>query len=53
MKWTLNYDTGDYEWMDKNGYSYDTGEYSYNFDKSPFEEEERSSSSLWDDEDDN
>ena len=31
---------------------FDTGEYSYNFDKSPFEEEERSSSSLWDDEDD-
>ena len=31
MKYTLNYDTGDYEWMDKSGYSYDTGEYSYNF----------------------
>ena len=32
--------------MDKNGYSYDTGDFSFNFDKSPFEEEERRSRSL-------
>lgn len=52
MKWTFNYETGDYEWMDKNGYSYDTGDFSFNFDKRPFEEEERRNRSLWDDDED-
>ncbi len=44
-KYCLNYDTGDYEWIDKNGYSIDRGEYVYNWDDSEYrreaEEEER------------
>jgi len=25
-KWCMNYDSGDYEWIDENGYSWDQGE---------------------------
>ena len=33
-KWCMNYDSGDYEWIDENGYSWDQGEYVYNYDRS-------------------
>ena len=42
-KYCYNYDTGEYEYIDKNGYSYDQGEYVYNWDDSEYkraEEEE-------------
>ena len=42
-KWCLNYDSGEYENIDKDGYSIDRGEYIYNWDDSEYrrEEEER------------
>ena len=42
-KWCLNYDSGEYEYIDTDGYSIDRGEYVYNWDDSEYhrEEEER------------
>ncbi len=42
-KYCLNYESGDYEWIDENGYSIDQGEYVYSWDDSEYrrEEEER------------
>lgn len=42
-KWCINYDSGDYEYIDENGYSIDRGEYVYNWDDSEYrrEKEER------------
>ena len=42
-KWCLNYDSGEYEYIDKDGYSIARGEYIYNWDDSEYrrEEEER------------
>ena len=43
-KWAFNYDSGEYEYIDRNGFSYDRGEYVYNWDDSEYrreEEEER------------
>ena len=42
-KWCLNYDSGDYEEIDRDGFSYDRGEYVWNWDDSEYrrEEEER------------
>ena len=39
-KYCFNYDTGEYEYIDKNGYSYDQGEYVYNWDDSEYKREE-------------
>ncbi|MDE6798590.1 MAG: hypothetical protein K2J36_11370 [Ruminococcus sp.] len=43
--WKLcyNYETGEYECIDENGYSYTQGQYVYNWDNSEYrrEEEER------------
>ncbi len=54
MKWCLNYDSGEYEWIDEDGFSWDQGEYVYNWDDSEYkrEEAERSRKSLWDDDED-
>ena len=46
VKWCYNYDSGEYEYIDKDGYSIDRGEYVYNWDDSEYrcereEEEER------------
>ena len=61
-KWCLNYESGDYEYIDRDGFSWDRGEYVYNWDNSEYrreeeerrEEERRRSSlrSLFDDDDD-
>ncbi len=61
-KWCLNYESGDYEYIDRDGFSWDRGEYVYNWDDSEYrreeeehrEEERRRSSlrSLFDDDDD-
>lgn len=53
-KWCFNYDSGEYEYTDRNGFSIDQGEFVYNWDDSEYrrEEEERNNRNLWDDEDD-
>ena len=56
-KYCMKYDSGDYEYIDENGFSWDCGEYVYNWDDSEYrrerEEEARSSysygCSLWND----
>lgn len=42
-KWCMNYETGEYEEIDEDGYSISRGEYTYNWDDSEYrrEEEER------------
>lgn len=43
-KWCLNYESGEYEDIDKDGYSYTQGGYVFNWDDSDYrreEEEER------------
>ena len=39
-KWCYNYDSGEYEWIDENGYSWDQGEFVYNWDRSVYEEDD-------------
>lgn len=39
-KWCFNYETGDYEYIDRDGFSYATGEYTYNWDDSEYRREE-------------
>ena len=45
-KYCFNYESGEYEYIDRNGFSWDRGEYVYNWDNSEYrreeEEEERS-----------
>lgn len=33
-KWCLNYESGEYEYIDRDGYSWDRGGYVYNWDDS-------------------
>ena len=45
-KWCYNYDSDEYEYIERDGYSIDRGEYVYNWDDSEYrceekEEEER------------
>lgn len=35
-KYCYNYESGEYEWIEKNGYSWDQGEYVFNWDRSPY-----------------
>ena len=39
-KWCFNYDTGDYEDIDRDGYSYTSGGYTFNWDDSEYRREE-------------
>ena len=39
-KWCYNYESGDYEYIDRDGFSWDRGEYVYNWDDSEYREEE-------------
>ena len=49
----FNYDSGEYEDIDRDGYSWSRGEYIYNWDDSEYRrEEEEHRNSLFDDEDD-
>ena len=51
-KWCLNYESGEYEDIDKDGYSRTRGEYVFNWDDSEYRrEEEEEERHLWDDED--
>ena len=38
-KWCLNYETGNYEFIDRNGFSETTGEYTFNWDDSEYRRE--------------
>lgn len=42
-KWCFNYDSGEYEYIGKDGFSVDRGEYVFNWDDSEYlsEEEEK------------
>ena len=55
-KWCCNYDSGEYEYIDKDGFSIDRGEYVYNWDDSEYrrerEEEEEEERRRQEDEDD-
>ena len=39
-KWCFNYDSGEYEYIDEDGFSIDCGEYVYNWDDSEYRREE-------------
>lgn len=39
-KWCFNYDSGEYEDIDSDGYSWTQGEYVYNWDDSEYRREE-------------
>ena len=39
-KWCMNYESGEYEYIDADGYSHDRGEYVYNWDDSEYRREE-------------
>ena len=39
-KWCYNYDSGEYEHIERNGFSIDRGEYVYNWDDSEYLQEE-------------
>ncbi len=54
-KWCFNYDSGEYEGIDEDGYSWTQGEYANNWDDSEYrreEEEEKEGQRRLDDEDD-
>ena len=40
-KWCFNYESGEYEHIDKDGYSINRGEYVYNWDDSKYRREEK------------
>lgn len=35
----MNYDSGEYEWIDEDGYSWDQGKYVYSWDDSDYRNE--------------
>ncbi len=39
-KWCFNYDSGEYEYIERDGFSIDQGEYVYNWDDSEYRREE-------------
>ena len=39
-KWCYNYDSGEYEYITRDGYSIGRGEYVYNWDDSEYRQEE-------------
>lgn len=52
-KWCFNYESGEYEYIEKDGFSIDRGEYVCNWDDSQYcREEEECRNSLFDGEDD-
>ena len=51
-KWCYNYDSGEYEDIDKDGFSWSQGEFVYNWDDSEYRrEEEEDAKRLWEDDD--
>ena len=51
-KWCFNYDSGEYENIEKNGFSVDRGEYVYNWDNSEYQREDEEEQRRQDNEDD-
>ena len=53
-KWCLNYESGEYEYIDRDGYSESRGEFVHNWDDSEYcrEEEEEEDRRKRDDEED-
>ena len=52
-KWCFNYDSGEYEDIDEDGFSWTQGEYVYNWDDSEYRrEEEEEEQRRFDDEED-
>ncbi len=51
-KWCFNYDSGEYENIEKDGFSIDRGEYVYNWDDSEYQREEEEERCRQDDEED-
>lgn len=52
-KWCFNYETGDYEYIDRDGFSINTGKYTYNWDDSEYRQEEKlRKENLWNEDDD-
>ena len=39
-KWCFNYESGDYEYIERDGFSIDRREYGYNWDDSEYRREE-------------
>lgn len=39
-KWCFNYESGEYEYIERDGFSIDSGEYVYNWDDSEYRKEE-------------
>lgn len=46
-KYCMNYDSGEYEWIDEDGYSWDQGEYVYNWDDSDYRNEQNEEEDDW------
>ena len=40
-KWCFNYDSGEYEYIDRDGYSWDRGKFVFNWDDSEYKREEK------------
>lgn len=51
-KWCYNYETGEYENIDENGFSIDRGEYVQNWDDSEYRREREEENRRQDDEND-
>ena len=39
-KWCYNYESGEYEYIDRDGFSWDSGKYVFNWDDSEYKREE-------------
>lgn len=46
-KYCMNYDSGEYEWIDEDGYSWDQGEYVFNWDDSDYRNERDEEEGDW------
>lgn len=46
-KYCMNYDSGEYEWIDEDGYSWDQGEYVYNWDDIDYRNERDEEEDDW------
>lgn len=46
-KYCINYDSGEYEWIDEDGYSWDQGEYVFNWDDSDYRNERDEEEDDW------
>ena len=47
FKYTLNYETGEYEFVDENGFRLEEGDFTFNFDRTPFEQDDMNNPFKW------